>query len=93
MPSRIEELAQANLKPVPVNPCVAWDQMVSERMATFGEDRPTAVDRLLAGGASDVWLKCQGWDAAQPKILSDGTRSGNWKNQGNGVVRRVPRQP
>ncbi len=90
---RIEELAQANLKPVPANPCEVWDGMVSEKMTRDGCDRSTAVDRLLAAGGSDAWLKCQSWDAEQPKILPDGTKSGNWLDRGNGVARRVPRAP
>jgi hypothetical protein len=93
MPSRIEELAQANLKPVPVNPCVAWDEMVAAKMASDDCARSVAADRCLAtASGSDAWAKCQSWDAAQPKILPEGTKSGFWGNAGNGAVRRVPRR-
>jgi len=91
---RIEELAQANLRPVPTDPCVLWDRMVSEKMAQDGCARSVAVDRLLAQReGSDLWQVCCAWDARQAKILPDGSKSGNWGNQGNGVARRVPRAP
>lgn len=91
---RIEELAAKNLKAVPANPCAVWDAMVAEKMARDDCSRSVATDRLISRPeGSDAWLKCQAWDAEQRKILPDGTKSGNWLNRGNGVVRRVPRAP
>ena len=94
---RIEELAQANLRAVSENPCELWDRLVSEKMASDNCARSVAVDRCLAtASGSDAWLKCQGWDAAQPKIIKQNGRqvkSGNWGNAGSGTVRRVPRAP
>jgi hypothetical protein len=91
---QIEELAQANLKPVPADPCALWDDLVRQKMAADDCVRSIAVDRLLSTAVgSDAWQKCCAYDAAQPKILADGSKSGNWKNQGNGFARRVPRQP
>jgi hypothetical protein len=90
----IEELAAQNLKPMALDPCASWDRMVEARMARDGCDRSVAIDRVLSEpGGSSAWLTCQQYDARQPKILPDGTKSGNWKNQGNGVARRVPRHP
>jgi hypothetical protein len=41
---RIEQLAQANLKPVPANPCIAWDEMVAARMAKDdAPDQPPSI--------------------------------------------------
>jgi hypothetical protein len=96
MTSRIEELARANLKPTNADPCTLWDDAVSWRMATYGENRLQAVDRLLAThSGSDLWQRCCSWDARQPKILPDGTKSGNWLNNGDGtgIARRIPRNP
>lgn len=91
---RIEELAARNLKEVVRNPCEVWDSMVEAQMARYGCARSIAVDRCLAvPGGSSAWAGCCAWDAQQPKILSDGSKSGNWLNQGNGIARRVPRQP
>jgi hypothetical protein len=91
---RIEELAQANLRAVPRDPCVIWDQMVETRMTQDDCSRSVAVDRCLATReGSDAWRVCCAWDARQAKVLSDGTKSGNWLNAGNGVARRVPRAP
>ena len=95
--SKIEALAAANMKPVGANPCITWDAMVEARMARDNCARATAVDRLLAAGASDLWLKCCAWDAAQPKVIEQrGQRikSGNWLNANPfGVARRIPRKP
>jgi hypothetical protein len=90
----IQELAQANLRPTPRDPCLIWDEMVAAKMAQDGCDRPAAVDRLLSSheGAT-AWRCCAAWDGRRAKILPDGTKSGNWGNQGNGVARRVPRAP
>jgi hypothetical protein len=62
--SKVEQLAAANLNAVPENPCVVWDEIVARKMEQDGVARSAAVDRLLAGGFSDVWLKCCSWDAA-----------------------------
>ncbi len=91
---RIETLAQANLKPVLANPCQLWDELVQQCMLRDDCSRSAAIDRCLATReGSDAWQVCCSWDARQPKYLPDGTKSGNWKNQGNGVARRVPRAP
>jgi hypothetical protein len=45
---RIEELAAVHLKPTDGDPCRLWDDAVSWRMTTFGEDWAQSVDRLLA---------------------------------------------
>jgi hypothetical protein len=92
--SKIEALAAANLKPASVDVSAEWDALVSARMQRDNCDRSVAVDRLLATrDGSDLWLRCCGFDARQPKVLADGTKSGNWLNGGDGVVRRVPRKP
>jgi hypothetical protein len=97
MTSRVDELARANLKPAGADPCTEWDAAVEWRMATYGEDRSQAVDRLLSTHqGSDMWLRCQAWDARQPKtIIQDGVRirTGNWGNAGSGTMRRIPRKP
>jgi hypothetical protein len=95
---RIEALAAANLRSVPGNPCVAWDQMVAARMASDDCARSVAVDRCLASASgADAWAKCQSWDAEQPKTIEQNGRqikSGNWLNANpSGFARRIPRQP
>src|SRR5262252_6133507 len=88
-----EQLAAANLQPVDADACQEWDSAVTWRMSVFHEDRPTAVDRLLATheGAAK-WLRCQKWDAEQPKIV-DGVRTGNWGNKAPATLRRIVRKP
>jgi hypothetical protein len=97
MPNRIDELARANLKQDDANPCVAWDHAVEWRMQTYNEDRAQATDRLQATrDGSDLWLRCQAWDARQPKtVVQDGIqiKTGNWTNSGPGTFRRIPRRP
>ncbi len=91
---RIEELAAKNLEPAAPDPCAIWDGMVAAKMQQDGLPRSGAVVRLLSTHeGSNAWMRCCGWDAARPKILPDGTKSGNWLNQGSGFARRVPRQP
>jgi hypothetical protein len=90
--SKVGTLATHNAKLASIDPCVEWDALVAERMAADNCSRSVAVDRCLVKN-SDLWLCCQAWDAAQPKVLLDGTKSGNWGNRGNGIVRRVPRAP
>jgi hypothetical protein len=95
--SKIEALAAANMKPVGANPCVTWEEMVAARMASDNCNRATAVDRLLSQpGGSDGWLRCQEWDARQPKTIEQNGRqvkTGNWLNAGDGIARRIPRVP
>jgi hypothetical protein len=92
--SKIEALAATNVRPVAANPCVIWDEMVTASMARDNCSRSIAVDRCLATReGSDLWRVCCAWDARQAKVLPDGTKSGNWLNDGDGVARRVPRAP
>ncbi len=91
--SKIERLAAANIKPAGADPCAEWDAAVEWRMSVFHEDRLTAVDRLLATrDGSGKWLRCQKWDAEQPKIV-DGVRTGNWGNKAPATLRRIVRKP
>jgi hypothetical protein len=93
--SKIEALAAANIKPAVPTPVEEWDQAVGQWMERDKCSRSAAVDRILArtDWGSALWQRACTWDAAQPKILADGTRSGNWGNRGTGIVRRVPRAP
>jgi hypothetical protein len=94
---RIEQLAAANVKAVPANPCELWNGMVAAKMARDDCARSVAVDRLLATReGSDAWQVCCSWDARQPKtIMQNGrqVKTGNWLNNGNGIARRIPRSP
>ncbi len=90
----IEELAAKNLGPAEPDPCTIWDGMVAAKMEADACARSIAVDRLLSTHqGANAWMVCQGWDAQRAKVLPDGSKSGNWLNQGNGVARRVPRAP
>jgi hypothetical protein len=90
--SQVGALAAHNAKPASIDPCAEWDAVVAARMAADNCSRSVAVDRCLPKN-SDLWLRCQAWDAREPKILPDSTQSGNWGYRGNGIVRRVPRAP
>jgi hypothetical protein len=94
---RIEELAAANLKEVPRDPCVIWDEMVAAMMASDDCARSVAVDRCLATReGSDAWRVCAAWEARRAKTIEQNGRqikTGNWLNEGDGVARRVPRAP
>jgi hypothetical protein len=95
MMSKIEALAARNAKSVDVNPCAEWDALVAARMASDNCDRSVAVDRCLVKH-SDLWLRCQAFDARQPKVVIENgveIKTGNWLNAGGGVARRIVRKP
>jgi hypothetical protein len=89
--SKVAALA-ARTAPASIDPCAEWDALVATRMAADNCSRSVAIDRCLVKN-SDLWLRCQAWVARRPKILPDGTQSGNWGYRGTGIVRRVPRAP
>jgi hypothetical protein len=92
---KVGPLAAHNAKPANIDPCAEWDALVATRMAADNCSRSVAIDRCLVKN-SDLWLRCQAWDARQPKTIEQNGRqvkTGNWLNAGDGIARRIPRSP